>query len=162
MQYLLHDLQLQDSNFGDDWFVETIWTRRINFFACRFPKTLQLVRQGILSRKSKVKESTKGIIAIILACTIWGLSGLYYKLLSHVPPLEVLAHRTLWSTVFFGSVIILNGRLSEVKQVFSDHRALGVLAISAIMIRWTGLGLFFPYKSVGPLRQAWGTIYFRW
>ena len=31
-------------------------------------------------------ESTKGVIALIVACTAWGLSALYYGQLRHVPP----------------------------------------------------------------------------
>ena len=47
------------------------------------------------------------------ACTIWGLSPVYYKLLDHIPPLEVLAHRTLWSFVFFAGVLLFQGRLRQ-------------------------------------------------
>lgn len=93
-----------------------------------------------------MKETTKGILALVLACIIWGFSGLYYKLLSHVPPLEVLAHRTLWSMLFFGSVIALTGRLSEVRQVFRDRRTLGVLAITAVMISLNWFGFIFSIQ----------------
>jgi chloramphenicol-sensitive protein RarD len=48
-------------------------------------------------------DPVKGAIAMALACTIWGLSPLFYALLSHVPPLEVLAHRTLWSLLIFAA-----------------------------------------------------------
>ena len=46
-------------------------------------------------------EHLKGAIAMITACTIWGLSAIYYKQLSETPPIEVLCHRTLWSVVVF-------------------------------------------------------------
>lgn len=93
-----------------------------------------------------MNETTKGILALVLACTIWGLSGLYYKLLSHVPPLEVLSHRSLWSLVFFGAVIILQGRLSEVGQIFRDRRTLGVLAVTAVMISLNWFGFIFSIQ----------------
>ena len=47
-----------------------------------------------------MSEATKGIVAILLANLIWGLSPLFYKMFAHVPPLEVLSHRTIWSLVF--------------------------------------------------------------
>ncbi|MFP4406672.1 EamA family transporter RarD [Rhodosalinus sp.] len=56
-------------------------------------------------------EPARGVASMVAACTIWGLSALYYKLLDHVPPLEVLAHRTLWSFAFFAVVLGLRGRL---------------------------------------------------
>ncbi|WP_349760090.1 hypothetical protein [Rhodovulum sp.] len=41
-------------------------------------------------------EGRKGIAAMVAACVIRGLSSMYYRLLAHVPPEEVLGgHRTL-------------------------------------------------------------------
>jgi len=56
-------------------------------------------------------RTKQGILAMIAACVLWGLSPLFYKALSHAPPLEVLSHRTLWSVVFFGLVLLMQGRL---------------------------------------------------
>lgn len=67
------------------------------------------------------------------ACTIWGLSPLYYKLLVQVPPLEVLGHRTLWSALFFGLVLMGQGRLGLVPQLLRGRRLL-VVAFAAVMI----------------------------
>jgi chloramphenicol-sensitive protein RarD len=57
-------------------------------------------------------DPVKGAIAMALACTVWGLSPLFYALLAHVPPMEVLAHRTLWSLLIFGGVLAAQRRLS--------------------------------------------------
>ena len=58
-------------------------------------------------------EARKGVLAIAVAATIWGLSGIYYKALAAVPPVEVLCHRTLWSVVFFGVVLAVQGAVGE-------------------------------------------------
>lgn len=68
------------------------------------------------------------------ACVIWGLSSMYYKLLSHVPPEEVLGHRTLWSLVFFGLVLAGQGRLGELGRLIVRPRALAAVALAALMI----------------------------
>lgn len=68
------------------------------------------------------------------ASVIWGLSGMYYKLLAHVPAMEVLAHRSLWSLVFFGLLLILRGRFHEIITLLSNRRAVALLATSAVMI----------------------------
>lgn len=68
------------------------------------------------------------------ACLIWGLSPLYYKLLVHVPPLEVLSHRTLWSLVFFGTVLLLQGRLGQVVTLLANPRRVALVALAATMI----------------------------
>ncbi len=79
-------------------------------------------------------DVTKGVLAMICACTIWGLSPLFYKLLSDVPPLEVLSHRTLWSVVLFGTVLAVQGRLSELGTAFVSRRRVVVIAIAGLMI----------------------------
>lgn len=77
-------------------------------------------------------EGRRGILAMIGACTIWGLSPIYYKHLAEVPPLEVLAHRTLWSLVFFGVVLVLQRRLGEVGRLLRGQA--GWVALAALMI----------------------------
>jgi chloramphenicol-sensitive protein RarD len=46
-----------------------------------------------------LKAPGRGILHSIVAYAIWGLFPIYWKLLSHVPALEVLAHRVVWSCV---------------------------------------------------------------
>ena len=58
-------------------------------------------------------DSTKGVLALILACSIWGVSALYYAQLRHVPPLEVLCYRSLWSLAFFALILGVQGRLGR-------------------------------------------------
>jgi len=68
------------------------------------------------------------------ACTIWGLSPLFYALLSHIPPMEVLAHRTLWSLVIFAGILALQGRLAELPAALSTRRRFLLVALSTAMI----------------------------
>lgn len=83
-------------------------------------------------------ESRKGMLALIACCTVWGLSPIYYKALAEVPPVEVLSHRTLWSLLFFGIVITLQGRLGEVWHLVR-HRFFAVApAAVAISLNWFG------------------------
>ncbi|WP_439103013.1 EamA family transporter RarD [Celeribacter marinus] len=64
-----------------------------------------------------MSDSRIGLLAILGTYTIWGLSALYYAQLSHVPPLEVLAHRTVWSFLAFFVVILVQGRLRDLLGV---------------------------------------------
>ncbi|MDE3078633.1 MAG: EamA family transporter RarD [Paracoccaceae bacterium] len=83
-------------------------------------------------------EARKGMLALIACCTVWGLSPIYYKALAEVPPIEVLSHRTLWSLLFFGIVITLQGRMGEVWHLVR-HRFLAVApAAVAISLNWFG------------------------
>ncbi|RWR09341.1 EamA family transporter RarD [Paenirhodobacter populi] len=82
-------------------------------------------------------ETTKGFLAILGTCVIWGLSGIYYKWLSHVPPIEVLAHRTVWSLVFFGAIILAQGRIGILWRMLSGRSVLLVAVASVtISLNW--------------------------
>lgn len=79
-------------------------------------------------------ETGKGVAALVLACIIWGLAPIFYKELSHVDPAEVLGHRTLWSFVTFGGVLVLQGRLSAMVAALSVPRQLGLTCLAAVFI----------------------------
>jgi len=81
-----------------------------------------------------MSDRTKGITAMIGACIIWGLSGIYYKQLAHVPPLEVLSHRTIWSLAFFIIILSIQRRIPEVWRILRTPRTVAMLTLSAIMI----------------------------
>ena len=81
-----------------------------------------------------MSEAVKGVAAMVAVCTVWGLSGIYYKLLSHIPPIEILAHRTLWSLIFFAAVLLIQGRIALVGQALGNRRSAWVIVFAAFMI----------------------------
>ena len=110
---------------------------------------------------------------MVVACLVWGLSPLYYKMLVSVPPIELLSHRTLWSMVLFALVLLLQGRLRGAVGVLGNKNIMATLFIAALMIafNWfvfiysiqinrateTSLGYFiFPLVSV-----IFGVVLFR-
>jgi chloramphenicol-sensitive protein RarD len=98
-------------------------------------------------------ETTKGILALLAACVVWGLSPLFYKALSDVAPLEVLAHRTLWSLVFFALVLSLQRRLGALWAAISNVVSLRVIAFAAVMISVNWF-LFIFSVQVGRTTEA--------
>lgn len=71
---------------------------------------------------------------MVTASTVWGLSPMYYKLLAHVPPLEVLSHRTFWSFVIFGVVLLVQGRFGMLLRAMSDRKNLIVIGLAGLLI----------------------------
>jgi len=88
-----------------------------------------------------MSETTKGLLAILGACIIWGLGPIFYKLLIHVPPLELLAHRVVWSCVFFGLLLIALNMVKDIGKALKSSRNLLRMFICAciISINWFGL-----------------------
>lgn len=91
-----------------------------------------------------MNRTAQGILAILAACVIWGLSPLYYNLLTMVPPLELLAQRTLWSFLFFALVLGLQGRFSALIHALGNRGHVITLfaAACAIAVNW----YFFIYS----------------
>ena len=121
-----------------------------------------------------MNSSTAGILAIVIACVIWGFAPIYYKLLVNVPPLELLSHRTIWSFIFFFVVLGFVGRINELRSAvfsFRGHFLIILLSSVLIAINW----FFFIYAiqtnqtteaSLGyfmmPLvTVVWGLVIFR-
>ena len=91
-----------------------------------------------------MNRTAQGILAILAACVIWGLPPLYFNLLTMVPPLELLAQRTLWSFLFFALVLGLQGRFSALIHALGNRGHVITLfaAACAIAVNW----YFFIYS----------------
>lgn len=68
---------------------------------------------------------------------IWGLSPLYWKYLRHVPALETLMHRLLWSAPLMAFLVLRRGGLANVKAAFKP-KTMAVLLVttSFIALNW--------------------------
>jgi chloramphenicol-sensitive protein RarD len=93
---------------------------------------------------TSMTEPQKGTLAMVCACIVWGLSSLFYKLLTHVPAIEVLAHRTLWSVVFFVLLLAFQQRLSHLRPLLLGRAGL-ITGFAALMM---SLNWFFFIFSV--------------
>ncbi|MFD2175136.1 EamA family transporter RarD [Rhodobacter lacus] len=106
-----------------------------------------------------MNETTKGFWAIVAACVVWGLSGIYYKALSEVPPAEVLAHRTLWSAVFLGAVVAVQGRAAALVAALTG-RALRVLFVAAVVISINWFGFIWSVQNGHAVEASLGYYIF--
>lgn len=103
-------------------------------------------------RGEGMSEGTKGFWAIILVCVTWGLSPIFYRQLSSVPVVEVLAHRTLWSLGFFLLLLAGQGRLRELWQAMTGPHALR--AAAAALLVSSNWGLFIWAIQAGHVVQS--------
>ena len=77
----------------------------------------------------------KGYLIILTGYVGWGLFPLYWSLLKHVPPIEVLLHRMLWATpVLLLFVLLSLRRRQQLIAAFRSWRELRLLIISSILI----------------------------
>jgi chloramphenicol-sensitive protein RarD len=69
----------------------------------------------------------------IAAYTIWGLVPLYWKLLKHVPAIQVLGHRIVWSLAVLVVLVVAMRRGGRALGGVS-RRVVGLYAIAAALI----------------------------
>ena len=81
-----------------------------------------------------LRESRRGTAYGALAYLIWGLFPLYWPLLRPAGPLEVLAHRVLWSLVVVVVLLRVTRGLPAVREVVRDRLTLRRLAGAAVLI----------------------------
>lgn len=101
-----------------------------------------------------------GVLAMMTASTIWGLSSLFYKLLSPVPVLEVLAHRSLWSLVFFTVVLAIQGRGKDLLRAARPSRSLVPIIAAALLISANWCGFIFSVQVGRALEASLGYYIF--
>jgi chloramphenicol-sensitive protein RarD len=79
-------------------------------------------------------ERRDGLIFGAGAYLLWGLFPLYWPLLKPAGPLEILAHRMIWSLVFIGAILAVTRGWSRVRLIVADRGKLGRLALAAAVI----------------------------
>ncbi len=70
----------------------------------------------------------------MLAYIIWGLSPLFWKLLSGVSPWIIVANRMIWSCIMMFFLVIVYKQLSQIKTIFQDKKGLVLLFICSLLI----------------------------
>jgi chloramphenicol-sensitive protein RarD len=79
-------------------------------------------------------EHRTGSLYAIAAFGFWGLTPIYYKLMPDVPPVEVLAHRVVWSVVFGALFVNLVSGWPAVRSALSSPPTLRALALTAALV----------------------------
>lgn len=75
-----------------------------------------------------------GLIAGLGAYALWGLLPIYFKLLHSVPPVEMVAHRIVWSVAFLAIVLAASRLFPAFFAALRQPRIFLALAISALLI----------------------------
>ena len=94
-----------------------------------------------------------GIVYAIAAYGLWGLIPLYFKAVAGVAPVEVLAHRALWSFAVLAVVVAVMGRWSELGRELRSSKLLLMLGLSTLFIAANWLVFIYAVVS-GQVLQA--------
>jgi chloramphenicol-sensitive protein RarD len=83
-------------------------------------------------------EERRGYLHGLTAYVLWGVFPLYFKLLRPASPLEILAHRVLWSVLFIAVVLSAMRNWRFLARMVRDTRLLlGVVAAALLIgVNW--------------------------
>ena len=68
------------------------------------------------------------------AYLIWGAFPLYWPLLAPSGPVEILAHRMVWSLVVMGLLVLALRRVAALRAVLRERRTAALLTLAAVTI----------------------------
>ncbi len=76
----------------------------------------------------------RGVWFALGAYLTWGLFPIYWQLLKHVPALELLSHRIIWSLASLAIVISLARQWGDFRALALNRKMLGLYSIAGALI----------------------------
>ena len=95
----------------------------------------------------------RGFGFALTAYLLWGFLPVFMKQVAHISPVEVIAHRVIWSVPIAGAVLWATGQSGDLMRAVRTPRMLGMAAITAalISINW---GLYVWAIGTGHALEA--------
>ncbi len=81
-----------------------------------------------------IETTSKGILTALLAFVIWGSFPLYFKQLAQYDPLEIIAHRIIWTFLFLLLFILVTKRFTWIRQFKKQPKWLFFTFFSGLII----------------------------
>jgi chloramphenicol-sensitive protein RarD len=75
-----------------------------------------------------------GGLYAVAAFLIWGLSPIYFKAVGHVPVLEVMAHRIVWSVLLLVAMVLAWRRWPVMRAALAEPRTRRLMAASTVLL----------------------------
>src|SRR5207247_6256044 len=101
-------------------------------------------------------QHTSAFIAGVASFATWGLVPIYWKLLTKVPALEILAHRFVWTILFLGLLVSWQRRWREVIGNLRRRRSALFCLGSGIMVGLNCLLFIWPVNIGHVLETSLG------
>ncbi len=106
------------------------------------------------------ENNTTGIAYALGAFILWGLMPLFFRELSHVPELEFLGHRMIWSFLFLIFLLFFRRSyimlLSEIGQIITNRKMLLMLLFTAALISSNWLVYIWAIANDNVLQASLG------
>lgn len=81
-----------------------------------------------------MSQLRRGYLFGIAAYSCWGLFPLYWKLLRPATPIEILAHRIIWTLLAVVAIVAATRRWRSLARLLRTPRKVGLIALAAVVI----------------------------
>jgi chloramphenicol-sensitive protein RarD len=102
------------------------------------------------------EATAAGLGYALLAYGSWGLFPLFWKLLEHIPSLELVAHRVVWSCAAYLVLVLARGRMSELRRALVSGSILRTIVPSALFIATNWLVFIYAVSTDRVLHASLG------
>ncbi len=76
----------------------------------------------------------EGILYAFGAYFIWGLTPIYWKMIQHVPAIQLIGHRIAWSFILLSVVLFATRQWSELRSLASERRIIRIYLVAAALV----------------------------
>lgn len=80
------------------------------------------------------QDTLRGFCFALAAYFIWGFLPIYMKQLAHIPTIEVLAHRVIWSVPIAAMILGFLGGAADIRRALADPKIVAMAAVTAAII----------------------------
>ena len=89
--------------------------------------------------KPQHTDTAAGLVYALMAYGLWGFLPLYMKLLSHISPAEIVAHRVIWSIPIAAVVLMVTRRTRDLATALRSPRTLALAGLTAglVAVNWS-------------------------
>ncbi len=108
------------------------------------------------AKPTETGDTLPGFALALVTYLFWGVLPLYMKLLDHIPPVEIVAHRILWSVPIAGAVLIAMRRTGSLIPMLTSPRALALAALTAVLVSMNWAIYVWAITSGNALEAALG------
>jgi chloramphenicol-sensitive protein RarD len=103
-----------------------------------------------------MSEVRRGYLYGLAAYAMWGFFPLYFKLLQPAGPLEILAHRVVWSVAFVSLLLAAMRNWRFLGRLVRDLRLFGGVSLAAVLIALNWGTYIFAVNSDRVVETALG------
>jgi chloramphenicol-sensitive protein RarD len=98
----------------------------------------------------------RGASFAVLAFAWWGLSPLYFKWVSHIAPLEILANRVVWSFVLVSGLLWFSYKATGIADIVKSRKQLLAMLGSSLLIALNWLTFIWAVSEEKVLEASMG------